>query len=590
MKEFIKYVGATVVGLFVFGIIVTLLGVMSLVGMVASESSTKSVSKNSVLVVNLSGVIQEQGQENVLGELTGNTLNNLGLDQILSGIRKATDNDRIKGIYLECGMLDASYATLQEIRNALLQFKSKGKWVVSYADSYSQGAYYVASAADKVMINPQGMIDWHGLASQPMFIKDVAAKFGVKYQVVKVGTYKSATEYYTEDHMSPANRAQVEAFIGGTWREVCTAVAKSRHIGTDSLNAYADRLVGLGDPALLKKYKMVDTFVYADEVKAEVKKLLKMDKDDAIPQLTLADMQNVPDNNKGDDEVAVYYAQGAIVQNGAASLFTQEGQIVASTVCKDLEDLMNNDQVKAVVLRINSGGGDAYASEQLWHAVVKLKEKKPVVVSMGDYAASGAYYMSCAASWIVAQPTTLTGSIGIFGVIPDLSGLVTQKLGVKFDEVKTNQNSGFGNIMARPLNADELSLLTAHVNRGYELFRKRVADGRRMKVEAVEKIAQGHVWLGTDGSKIGLVDQLGGLDAAVAKAAKMAKIKEYYTADYPAAPELLDQLLQSASRGSYLDEQLRTTLGDLYEPFALLRTLNRRQAIQARLPFYLNMK
>ena len=589
MKEFFKYVTATVVGLFVFSIVVTILCVMSLVGMVAADSSTKSVSENSVFVLNLAGTIQEQGENNVLGQLTGNTLNNLGLDQILSGIRKARDNDRIKGIYIEAGLLETSYATLQEIRNALLDFKKHGKWIVTYADTYTQGTYYVSSVADKIFINPQGMLDWHGLSAQPMFIKDVAAKFGIRYQVVKVGAYKSATEYYTEERMSDANRRQVTAFIDGTWRNVCKEVAQSRKVSVDSLNAYADRLLIFEGTENLKKYKLVDGLIYADNVKTEVKKMLKIDDDDAIAQLSLADMANVPEKETG-DEIAVYFAQGTIVQNAAAGLFSQSAQIVSTTVCKDLEQLMNDDDVKAVVIRVNSGGGDAYASEQIWHQVAKLKTKKPVVISMGDYAASGAYYMSCVADWIVAQPTTLTGSIGIFGVIPDYSGLVTQKLGVKFDEVKTNKNSGFGNILARPLNADEIGYLTAYVNRGYQLFRKRVADGRRMSVPQVEKIAQGHVWLGQDALINRLVDQLGGLSTAVTKAAQLAKVKEYHTTEYPAAPSILDQLFSSATRGSYLDEQLRTTLGDFYKPFALIRKLNQREAIQAELPFYLNMK
>ena len=589
MKEFFKYVTATVVGLFVFSIVVTILCVMSLVGMVAADSSTKSVSENSVFVLNLAGTIQEQGEDNVLGQLTGNTLNNLGLDQILSGIRKARDNDRIKGIYIEAGLLEASYATLQEIRNALLDFKKHGKWIVTYADTYTQGTYYVSSVADKIFINPQGMLDWRGLSAQPMFIKDVAAKFGIRYQVVKVGAYKSATEYYTEERMSDANRRQVTAFIDGTWRNVCKEVAQSRKVSVDSLNAYADRLLIFEGTENLKKYKLVDGLVYADNVKTEVKKMLKIDDDDAIAQLSLADMANVPEKETG-DEIAIYFAQGTIVQNAAAGLFSQSAQIVSTTVCKDLEQLMNDDDVKAVVIRVNSGGGDAYASEQIWHQVAKLKTKKPVVISMGDYAASGAYYMSCVADWIVAQPTTLTGSIGIFGVIPDYSGLVTQKLGVKFNEVKTNKNSGFGNILARPLNADEIGYLTAYVNRGYQLFRKRVADGRRMSVPQVEKIAQGHVWLGQDALINRLVDQLGGLSTAVTKAAQLAKVKEYHTTEYPAAPSILDQLFSSATRGSYLDEQLRTTLGDFYKPFALIRKLNQREAIQAELPFYLNMK
>lgn len=589
MKEFFKYVAATVVGLFVFGIAVSALGMISLFGMIAADNNAKAVSDNSVFVINLSGIIQEQAQENILGELTGKSLNSLGLDQILSGIRKAGDNKRIKGIYIEAGVLESSYATLQEIRNALLDFKKHGKWIVAYADSYTQGAYYVASVADKVFINPRGMLDWHGLSSQPMFIKDVAAKFGIRYQVVKVGTYKSATEYYTEERMSDANRQQVSTFINGIWQNVCKDVAQSRKVSIDSLNAYADRLLAFENTEKLKKYKLVDALIYADDVKAEVKKMLEIDDDAVISQLSPADMENVSEKEKG-DEIAVYYAQGTIVQNAAAGLFDQEAQIVSTTICKDLEYLMNDDDVKAVVIRVNSGGGDAYASEQIWHQVAQLKTKKPVVISMGDYAASGAYYMSCVANWIVAQPTTLTGSIGIFGVIPDYSELVTQKLGVKFDEVKTNKNSAFGNLLARPLNADELRYLTAYINRGYELFRKRVADGRRMSVTNVEKIAQGHVWLGQDALRNRLVDQLGGLSTAVEKAARLAKIDEYYTAEYPAAPGILDQLLSSVARQSYLDEQIRATLGDFYEPFALIRKLNQREAIQAELPFYLNMR
>ena len=589
MKEFFKYVAATVVGLFVFGIAVSALGMISLLGMIAADNNAKAVSDNSVFVINLSGIIQEQAQENILGELTGKSLNSLGLDQILSGIRKAGDNKRIKGIYIEAGVLESSYATLQEIRNALLDFKKHGKWIVAYADSYTQGAYYVASVADKVFINPRGMLDWHGLSSQPMFIKDVAAKFGIRYQVVKVGTYKSATEYYTEERMSDANRQQVSTFINGIWQNVCKDVAQSRKVSIDSLNAYADRLLAFENTEKLKKYKLVDALIYADDVKAEVKKMLEIDDDAVISQLSPADMENVSEKEKG-DEIAVYYAQGTIVQNAAAGLFDQETQIVSTTICKDLEYLMNDDDVKAVVIRVNSGGGDAYASEQIWHQVAQLKTKKPVVISMGDYAASGAYYMSCVANWIVAQPTTLTGSIGIFGVIPDYSELVTQKLGVKFDEVKTNKNSAFGNLLARPLNADELRYLTAYINRGYELFRKRVADGRRMSVTNVEKIAQGHVWLGQDALRNRLVDQLGGLSTAVEKAARLAKIDEYYTAEYPAAPGILDQLLSSVARQSYLDEQLRATLGDFYKPFALIRKLNQREAIQAELPFYLNMR
>ncbi len=590
MKNFFKQVLATVVGLIAFGAIVTFMGIISIVGIIASGDSTPEVSNNSVMVLNLSGVIDEQGQEDFLGTLTGNTMSNLGLDNMLSAIKKAKDNDKIKGIYIEAGILQAGYATMQEIRNALLDFKKKGKWIVAYGDTYTQGTYYIASAADKVYLNPKGMIDWHGLGAQPQFYKDLMAKFGVRYQVVKVGTYKSFTETYTEDKMSDANRTQVSAYINGTWNNICKAVSESRKISTDSLNAYADRLITFEPAENILKYKMVDGLIYADQVKDEIKKMLKIGKDKKIKQIGLSEMANIKDKKAKGDEIAVYYAYGSIVQSGAASVLSQEHSIVGPEVCKDLEDLMNDDDVKAVVVRINSGGGDAYASEQLWHQMMELKKKKPVVVSMGDYAASGAYYMSCPANWIVAQPNTLTGSIGIFAAIPDMSGLITQKLGVKFDEVKTNRNSTFGNVMARPFNDEELSYLQAYVNRGYQLFRQRVADGRRQKTADIEKVAQGRVWLGSDALKIKLVDELGGLNQAVAKAASLAKLKEYHTKNYPAVPSWTEQLMASAGRNNYLDEQLRLTLGDLYEPFVMLRSMNEREVLQARIPFVLNIK
>lgn len=590
MKGFFKQVLATIVGLIAFGAIVSIMGIMSVVGMIASGQATQKVNDNSVLVLNLSGVIEEQGQENILGQLTGNTVNNLGLDNLLSAIKKAKDNDNIKGIYIEAGVLQAGYATMQEIRNALLDFKKKGKWIVTYADTYSQGTYYIATVADKIYLNPKGMIDWHGLGAQPQFYKDLMAKFGVRYQVVKVGTYKSFTETYTEDRMSDANRTQVSAYINGTWNNICKAVSESRNISTDSLNAYADRMITFEPAENILKYKMVDGLIYADQVKDEIKKLLKIGKDKKINQLGLSEIANVKGTKSTGEEIAVYYAYGSIVQSAGASLFSQGHSIVGPDVCKDLEDLMNDDNVKAVVIRINSGGGDAYASEQLWHQMVELKKKKPVVVSMGDYAASGAYYMSCPANWIVAQPNTLTGSIGIFAAIPDMSGLITQKLGVKFDEVKTNSNSTFGNVMARPFNDEELGYLQGYVNRGYQLFRQRVADGRHQKTEDIEKIAQGRVWLGSDALKIKLVDQLGGLNQAIEKAASLAKLKEYHTKNYPAVPSWTEQFMASVGRKSYLDEQLRLTLGDLYEPFIMLRNMNEREVLQARIPFVLNIK
>ncbi len=592
MKDFIKNVLATMVGMFGFFIVMGVIGMMSIIGMIASGNAAQNVEKNSVFVLNLSGTISEQGSENPLSMFTGDNSLNSGLNDILSSIKKAKANDDIKGIYIEAGALMTNYATLQEIRNALADFRKSGKWIVAYGDFYTQGAYYVASVADKVYINPKGIVDWHGIGAQTMFYKDFMAKFGVKWEVVKVGTFKSATETFTEEKMSDANRLQTQTFIDGTWRNVCDAVSKSRGISVDSLNSYADSYLALQATETLVKAKMVDGMMYGDQVKDAVKKMMKLEKDDDISQLTLNDMLNVKDGKVEGSEIAVYYAEGDIVQDPkAATMFGNNNYIASRKVCKDLEDLMNDDDVKAVVVRINSGGGDAYASEQMWHQMSELRKVKPVVVSMGDYAASGAYYMSAPASWIVAQPNTLTGSIGIFAVIPDLSGLVTTKLGVRFDEVKTNRNSTFGNLMARPFNAEEKAMLQASVNRGYSLFRQRVAEGRRLPVESVEKIAQGRVWLATDALNIKLVDQLGGIDDAVKKAAELAKLKDYYTSDYPAAASWMDAMLNSmSSSGTYLDEQLRQTLGDFYQPFTMLRSIDKRESIQARIPYAISIK
>ena len=590
MKDFLKNIAATVVGLILFCTIIVAFGMMSIVGIMASGQATTTVEDNSVMVLQLKGVVTDQAHDNIMGRFTGDDIKQAGLNEMIYAIKKAKENDKIKGIYIEAGALSAGYATLQELRGALADFRKSGKWIVAYADAYTQGAYYVASVANKVYINPKGMLDWHGLASQPMFYKDMLAKFGVKFQVVKVGSYKSATEVYTEERMSDANRQQVSAFVGGTWANICRAVSQSRGISIDSLNSYADRYMTFEDAENLKRAKFVDGLIYADEVKGTIKKMMKIDYDDEIPQLSVSDMQNVKEESTSGDEIAIYYASGSIVQDNTTSLLSNGDAIVATTVCKDLEHLMNDDDVKAVVIRINSGGGDAYASEQIWHQVNKLKAKKPVVISMGDYAASGAYYMSAAASWIVAQPNTLTGSIGIFAAIPDMSGLITQKLGVKFDEVKTNRNSAFGNIMARPFNAEELGYLQSYVNRGYKLFRQRVAEGRHMSTDAVERIAQGRVWLGSDALKIKLVDKLGGLDVAVAKAAKLAKTDKWLTEEYPAPPSWTDQLIGSMSESNYLDEQLRTKLADFYEPYMLLKTMNQREVLQARAPFIINMK
>lgn len=594
MEQFFKSVATTIVGIFAFGVIMIIFGFICLFGMVASSSGTPSLLDNSVMVLKLQGEISDKAEENWLGEITGNQFNQLGMNKILSAIHKAKKEDKVKGIYLETGILQTDYATLQEIRGALADFKKSGKWIIAYGDNFSQGGYYLSSVANKVYVNPEGNIDWHGIASQTQYIKDVAAKFGVHFTVVKVGKYKSFTEMYTEDKMSDANREQVSRYINGLWQQILTEVSASRNINKDSLNHYADGIMAFEDSQLLKSRKLVDGFCYYDEIRDVVKKQLGLKSDEKIHQASMDDVNAaVEDSNALGDQIAVYYCQGNIVSAASSSLYGSGQEIVSKQVIKDLQELGDDDNIKAVVLRINSGGGEAYASEQLWRAVSMLNKKKPVVVSMGGMTASGAYYMSMGARYVMAQPTTLTGSIGIFGALPDWSDLMTQKLGFKYDEVKTNRHSSYGTAgSTRHWTPEEIGILQANVNRGYALFRKRVADGRKLPVEQVEQIAQGRVWLGTDAKSIKLVDGLGNLNDAIAKAAQLAKISDYGTQEYPASADWMDQLLDrvSGTSGSYLDEQLRLTLGDLYKPFMTIRNMKEKEPVQATLPFMLNIQ
>lgn len=588
MKDFFKNVFATFVGLFLFVLVTLLLGFVCIFGMVLSSESTTEIKNNSVLVINLSGPLNERTEENVITKFVGKTANETSLEDVLSGIGKAKADKNIKGIYLEAGVfVPNSYAALQEIRDALIDFKKSNKWIVAYGDSYTQGTYYLASVANDVYLNPQGMLDWHGLSTQRIYLKDMLAKFGVKVQVSKVGTYKSATEMFTGDKMSDADRQQTSAYLNGIWKYLLKGVGESRNIPIAKLNEYADSVITFANPADYLKMKLIDKLLYTDQVRNEIKKRLGIASDDDINQVSLADLKTVKADKNG-NEIAVYYAYGDIVDAPVSGTSLSQHNIVGKDVCKDLKELMDDDDVKAVVIRVNSGGGSAFASEQMWHQIMELKKVKPVVVSMGGYAASGGYYMSVPANWIVAEPTTITGSIGIFGMFPDFSGLASEKLGIKFDEVKTNKNGTFLSPM-RPLTPDEMRMLQVYIDRGYNTFKDRVAQGRKLTMQQVETIAQGHVYTGEDALKIKLVDELGGLDKAVLKAVQLAKIKDYYTENYPAPVNWLDQIFGDYVQDNYLSEQLHSSLGMLYQPFSILRTLNQQSAIQARIPYFINI-
>ena len=586
-----KQAFATVVGILIFTVAMGIIGVISILGMVASTDSTPKVKDNSVLVLNLNGVMQERSQDDIYSFLTGGEVSSLGLDDLAEAIDKAKTDDNVKGIYIEAGMFAPDGpASVQALRNKLVEFKKSGKWIVAYGDQYTQSAYWLCSVADKVIVNPEGIVDWHGLCTETMYFKDLLAKFGVKMQIAKVGKFKSAVEPFFADKMSDANREQVSVYLNGIWGNIVKDVAQSRKLDAKTLNAYADSLVTFSSADDLVKMKLADQVAYYDEVRADIKKRLGLDEDDKISQVSVSQMCAQPNKNKADDRIAVYYAYGDIVSDAEDGM-SQGSAICAGNVVPDLEALMDDEDVKAVVLRVNSPGGSAYASEQIWRAVTRLKAKKPVVVSMGTYAASGGYYISCAANYIYAEPTTLTGSIGIFGMFPDVSGLLTDKLGLKFDHVKTNKNSQFGTT-SRPFTEEEMQYLTNMVDRGYKTFTKRVSDGRKIPVERVYEIAEGRVWLGQDALKIKLVDAIGGIDQAVAKAAELAKVKEYRTKAYPAKADMWESLLNRASSegGNYLDGKLRATLGEYYAPFMYLKQLDRQDAIQARMPAHIVIK
>lgn len=583
MKEFFKYVLATIVG---FICVTAFMGIMSLImffSIMATSDTQPMVSNGSVLRIELNGTVSERVTENPFAELMGNkALASQGLDDLLKAIKVAKTNDKIKGIYLEGGLLSADFASLEELRKALVDFKQSKKFVVAYADQYTQGSYYLASAADKVWLNPSGMLDWHGIASQPIFFTDLMKKVGVKMQVFKVGTFKSAVEPYILTEMSEPNRQQVQSFIGDIWQHFCQDVSASRKISTDSLNAFADRYVTFAEASDYVRLKMVDELTYIDQVRTKLQKLSQQDKVNFISPAELAKL-DVPASSSND--IAIYYAEGNIVDVSTQSpLNSTQSEIVGSKVVSDLDKLAKDESVKAVVLRINSGGGSAYASEQMWRAVQQLKAKKPVVVSMSGMAASGGYYLSCGADYIVADKTTLTGSIGIFGMVPDASELLTDKLGLHFDVVKTNVSSDFG-AMGRGFNAAESAAMQNYVNRGYRLFLKRVADGRKMTPEQVDKIAQGRVWTGNQALKIKLVDKLGTLNDAVAEAAKRAKLQDYAICTFPAKTPWFEQLMNETTQRDYLEEKLQTALGVYYEPLRFVSTYDKHNVLQARM-FY----
>ncbi len=586
MKDFIKFTFASTLGVVLAGIVFTILGIVIMVGMVASSDTETTVNENSIFVLDLNGTLSERVQENPLQELMGENYQAYGLDDILTSIQKAKDNENIKGIYLQAGMMEASCASLEEIRHALKDFKESGKFIVAYGDNYSQGMYYLASVADKVIVNPQGTIAWQGLVSQTIFFKDLLKKIGVEMEIFKVGTYKSAVEPFIATEMSDANREQITAFLNSTWERLLKDISASRGMSEDELNKCADDFMTFAPAETYIANGLADTLLYKDGVLDYLKELSGREADESLRTLSLEDMKNVKRNvplDKSGNIIAVYYAYGEI-DSGTS---TDEG-IHSQKVIRDLRKLREDETIKAVVLRVNSPGGSAFGSEQIWREVTLLKEKKPVIVSMGDYAASGGYYISCAADCIVADPTTLTGSIGIFGMFPMVEDLMTDKLGLHFETVKTNRYADMGD-MTRPFNDAERAALQNYINNGYKLFVQRCADGRGMSVEAIEKIAEGRVWTGITAKELGLVDELGGLEKALEIAAQQAEVETYSVINYPGKSDIFTSLLENGKK-DYIDGKISETLGEYYDYAKFIQSLKNADRIQARMPFDLRIR
>ena len=585
MKDFLKFTLATITGIIVSGVLLFIVSILMMFSMLYSSDSEVTVRENSILKLDLNGSLVERSGEDPWAILMGDETAAYGLDDLLASIRKAKENENIKGIYIEATDLATDgFAALKEVRDALADFKESGKFIVAYM--YTQPMYYVASVADRVLLNPQGMLEWSGLSSMPVFYKDLMDKLGIRWQIFKVGTYKSAVEPFVGMEMSEANREQTMDYLASLWGEMAAEVADSRGVTVDDLNRAADRMLLFQPAGECVEAGLADTLIYKNDVRDYLKQWVGIDEDDDLRTLGLKDMKNVKKNvpkDKSGNIVAVYYADGQI-----GSLMAGGGESIdGNQMIRDLRKLEEDEDVKAVVLRINSPGGSAYDSEQIWHAVGELKKEKPVIVSMGDYAASGGYYIACNADSIVAEPTTLTGSIGIFGMMPDMEGLA-RKVGVSFDVVKTNAFSDFG-IPVRPMTEGEKTLMQAYVERGYDLFLSRVAEGRGMTKEAVDQVGQGRVWTGVRAKELGLVDELGGLDRALEIAVARAGVEGYTRMDYPAKKSAWEQLMEFSPAGYVKARLLRGGAGQWLRGMESLDRFEVKDALQARMPFEPNI-
>ncbi len=587
MKQFLKYTLATIVGIFITSLLFVFISFGVIAAIAGASDKVTELKPHSIYELELKGTLIDRSEvdpfSSAFAEAFGNTSDKtIGLDDILANIKKAKDDNNIEGIYLKGGSLSGGIASIKEIRNALIDFKKSGKFVVAYSDNYSQRMYYLVSVADKVLLNPQGMLELKGLSAESMFFKNTLDKLGIEMQIVKVGTFKSAVEPLVNTKMSDANRLQVSVYMNSIWKNILSEISVSRKISVDKLNVYADEMMMFQPTENTIQYALVDSLVYIDQVDSILNSYLKNKKEkEDLLLVKHSKMNKVPDTSKFDkNKIAVLYAVGEITD------FEGDG-IVSKDLIETINKVTKDSAIKAVVFRVSSPGGSAYASEQIWHALALLKAKKPLIVSMGDYAASGGYYISCLADVIVAQPTTITGSIGIFGVIPNIKGL-NEKIGLTYDGVKTNKMSDAISVN-RPFTPDERNLMQNYVNRGYELFVKRCSEGRKMTTEKIKAIAEGRVWTGEDALKIGLVDKIGGLNDAIKLAVNKAKLKNYELREYPEKENFETKFMKNFTEDMET-RFVKAQLGEQYNLFKQIRNLGKINGIQARLPYDLIIK
>ena len=587
MKQFFKMMFASTLGFFVGLMLAGMIAIVFMIGMVAGLSSNSQAvytpkAENSVFKIAFEGDIRESAEENPFTNLLTGREPDLSLRDLLKSIHHAKEQESVRGIYLDMGVFSGGTASLDAVRRALMDFKESGKFIVAYADNYTQGGYYLASVADKIYLNPQGILGLTGLSSRTMFYKGLLQKIGVEMMVFKVGTYKGAVEPFIADKLSDANREQITSYQNSMWGNITKGIAKSRNITVEDVNRFADEGAFFASPEKAVEYKLIDELKYRSEVE---KYLIEQSGQtgDKLKTVGLSNMKNVKKTEREyRNKIAIVYAEGEIMQQIISSPYSGNFPCISEKINDDLRKLADNKDVKAVVLRINSPGGSAYTSEQIWKQVYELKKKKPVVVSMGSVAASGGYYIASGASKIIAEPNTLTGSIGIFGMFPNTAGLFN-KLALTTDIVKTNRYADFGD-PARPMTDDEKALIQGYIERGYDTFLTRCAEGRGVSKADIDSIGQGRVWTGEQALKIGLVDELGGIERAVELAGELAEIYNYnimeVSTDHDFLKELLEKQIEVVKQSVVKD-----MLGDEYEYFRTLQKVKATYGIQARIPY-----